>query len=171
MQKLFFDVFDYLKDLRPLSLDEKKEVDLAIATLKRLLPPKPAISKEDFDALPKKAEQREILAQGYARVFEQYPKYLPNYISHNQFLALRQLNSQLRDFKESGLDELSNTCVLVAGLSGSEELMIQSLYLVNANVAYKNKDKEAINAINAFNDVDKNRGGAQTKERKNRKKS
>ncbi|MFM2268912.1 MAG: hypothetical protein RL757_2353 [Bacteroidota bacterium] len=171
MKKVFFDVFEYLKDITPLSADKKKEAEVAIATLKRLFPPKPAISKQDFVSLRKKGEQRELLAHAYARVFQMYPKYLPDYMSYEKFVSLRELNNQLLDFKDSGLHELNEICMLVAGLSGAEELTVQSLYLENAIVAYKNKDKEAINAINAFKEVDPNRGGAQTKERNSRKKT
>ena len=119
------------------------------------LPKKPAMSKDEFDKIPKKAENRSKEASLKIKVARKYPKFLPSVLSIQEVEKDNTLHTQVNTLYDDHLQPLVDLADFVLGLSGGEEMNAYSRFTDNVRSAAKDGDEDAIEALNELDAIDK----------------
>ncbi len=119
------------------------------------LPKKPVMSKEDFDKIPKKAENRSKEANLRIKIVRKYPRFLPAVLTIQDVENDNALYEQLRKLRDDALVPLMEVADFMLGLSGGEELNAYGRFADNMRKAKDQGDPEAIEAFNDWDAVDR----------------
>lgn len=119
------------------------------------LPKKPAMSKEEFGKIPKKAENRTKEANLKIKVVRKYPKFLPTVLSLEEVEKDNTLHGQVNTLYDDHLQPLVDLADFVLGLSGGEEMNAYSRFFDNVRQGVKDGDLDAVEALNELEAIDK----------------
>ena len=131
--------------------------------MREALPLKPAMSKKEYDKLPKKGPVRDLETPQILKVVRRYPKFLPPSVTLQDVENDAILYDQLSLLDKEHLKEIVELVEMLIGLSGSEELNAYSRFELNVKVAAADQDPDAIEAQNMLDAIDRNRPGSSGK--------
>jgi hypothetical protein len=123
------------------------------------LPKKPILSNEDYAKIPKKGEARRKWADQMLEVAKAFPEFVPNALKLADVQNDNTLNNQLFGLKEQYLDKLVDVTTLLLGVSGGEELNGWSRFVDNVRTGAKDKEPNAIEALNRIENIENTSGG------------
>ncbi len=135
-----------------------KQYEAGIQMAKDALPKRPIMAKEDFDKIPKKAENRIKEANLRIKVVRKYPKFIPSVLTMQDVENDNTLHDQVNTLYDDSLQSLVDETDFILGLSGGEEMNAYSRYGENMRKAKDDGDEIAVAAFNEWDAIDKQLG-------------